>query len=116
MPEWDFAGPVPTVQPGDIRNALGVQQHRRESGQKGIFGNPRVRAGCDPSPEISAVITRTTILLIALDQGVLAKWREGDALRDIVFQVIATYPITCRDDRSLDFDMNSFITTLEASG
>jgi hypothetical protein len=59
---------------------------------------------------------RTTILRVALDQGVLAKWREGDALRDIVFQVIAMYPITCRDDRSLDFDMNSFIAALEAPG
>jgi len=62
---------------------------------------------------MAAVVMRTNILLLALDQDVLAKWR--DATPDPVFAIVATYPITCREDKSFDFDMGSFITVLEGS-
>jgi hypothetical protein len=117
LTDWDFGpGTVPTVQPGDIRNALKVLQPIRQSGRKGIFGDPRLRAGCDPSSNVPAVWMRTNLLLVALDQEVLAKWREPGTLLDRAFEVIAMYPITCRDDRTVDFDMDGFITALEASG
>jgi len=107
---------VPNVQPGDIRNALEVLQPLRRRGQRGIVGDPRLRAGCDPSSDISAVLLRTNLLLVALDQEGLAKWREADTLPDTSFQTVATYPITCRDDMTIDFDMDGFIAALEASG
>ena len=116
MSVWNFSpGPVPNVRPGDIRNALTVLQPIRQSGKKGIFGDPRLQAGCDPNSSLPAVVMRTTILLAALDQEVLAKWRELSPLPDKVFQVAATYPLTCREDKSYDFDMPSFIAALESS-
>ena len=59
---------------------------------------------------------RTNLLLVALDQEVLAKWREPGTLPDRAFEVVAMYPITCWDDRTVDFDMDGFITALGASG
>jgi len=109
MPDEGFKpGPVPAVQPEDIRTAYGILEPRRRSGQQGLFGDPRLQAGCDPSSDLAAVITRTTILLVALDQGIM--------LRDAFFQVAAKYPITCREDQNFDLDMPSFIAALEASG
>jgi hypothetical protein len=101
MPESLFnAGPVPVVQPGDIRNAVAVLQPIRRSGKKGIFGDPRLRDGCAPGSDLPSV----------------AKLREADPLPDAVFQIVATYPITCGEDNTFDFDMPGFIAALEASG
>jgi hypothetical protein len=116
MPEWTWTtpGPVPTVKPGDIRNALTVLQPIRQ--KKGIFGDPRLEAGCDPSSNVAAVVMRTNFLLLALDQEELAKWRGTDTLPDTAFEVSATYPVTIRDDRSLDFEMGSYIAALNGVG
>ena len=59
------------------------------------------------APNISAACMRTSILLIALERGLL----EGDTLPDTVFQVAATYPLTVGDDMKLD--ISSFITAWE---
>ena len=116
MPEWDWStpGPVPTVRPGDIRNAFKVLQPMRQSGKKGIFGFHT--SPFEPGCNVAAALMRTDFLLLAVEQEELTKWLCVDNLPDAVFEVAATYPVTIRDDSSLDFEMGSYIAALNGVG
>jgi hypothetical protein len=61
---------------------------------------------------IAALVLRTNLLLFAVEQDELAKWRGTNILPDAAFEIAATYPVRIRDDRSIDLDMKSYIAAL----
>lgn len=118
MPNEGFnPGPVPVVQPGDIRKALPViKPLRGRSTPHGIFGAPHIAGDLGSNPNLPAIMFRTGFLLVALDQEDLATWREPDAIPDPVFTIAATYPVTHKEDGTFDLDMKDFVAALKAAG
>jgi hypothetical protein len=105
--------PVPTVRSADIRRVwsfLALEKARDPSAQAGIGIDYQVLAQqCNANSNVLAVFLRATLVEGLLQQGLLAKWREGNELRDCVFEVAATFPLP----RGLaDFDAKAFITAL----
>lgn len=117
MPGWDFdTGAVPMAQADDIRTALAVIIPIRRSNIKGIVGSrdPQWLDLLTSGRNMAGICTRATFVLIATEGGLLDKWREGDSFEDVVFQVAATFPLTIKENREMDFDFEGFVKALEA--
>ena len=111
--DWNFhtPGPVPPVQPDDIENALAVilPIRRQEPGPGAGICTSLFAERCDPSSNIAAVGIRAMVVEVALQAGVLDKWRlEGDGLDRRVYEVAATYPLTLEG-----LDLADFVQALE---
>ena len=112
-------GPIPPVQPGDIRIFLPalqrVKQLHEKGDSKGAIGvAPTALAGLDPNSNLPAVWLRTALFLNFIEkEETLAKWRKLDNIPDAVFRVVATYPITVEEGKDTKFDVKGFVAALQ---
>jgi hypothetical protein len=108
--DWKFdrLGAIPTVKPNDVRVAWEVfaatRPHHPREGAVGICTTVFADR-CDPASDVRAVGVRAMILEVALQAGVLDKWRKDDGLDDRVFEFAATCSITRTAD---GFDLRDF--------
>jgi hypothetical protein len=116
----DFpSGPIPTVQPGDIRIVLPLihrarQMHQKDDIKGAIGFAPNAYTGVNPNSNLAAVWLRTTLFLSFIEKvEALAKWRKLDNIPDAVFAVVATYPITIQEGKDTKFNVNSFVAALQ---
>jgi len=107
--------PVPPVRAGDVKRvwSLYASEQARDT---------RVQAGaafavcqkllvdlCDENANVLAVWCRATVVGALLREGRLERWRQGNGLRDEVFELAATFPIP----RGLEgFDLDAFVAAL----
>lgn len=117
-------GPIPTVNPGDLR---GVWELMRETHAE-FLGNREPELGgqqpaigicvsllaqaCSPGANVLAVWARSALLGILVHQGLLTSWQRGTQLDDAVFDVAATFPIPGLDR----FDPDAFLQQLSSRG
>jgi hypothetical protein len=64
---------------------------------------------CEPGADVSAVSARVFLLRVFLQTGLLDEFREGNELRDTVFQVAAVFPMELGKER---FKLPEFIERL----
>ena len=89
--------PAPAVDASDLKRVweLTSEAARRESAAPGCVGwDMRLVAGqCREGADPIAVFIRVALLGPLLASAVLDEWRDGDRPHDIVFQVLATFPL-----------------------
>jgi hypothetical protein len=106
--------PVPPVNVDDlkrvwcaIRDITGALHH--DPGQS-VGIDPRLlEPYCEPGADVTAVSVRASLLRAFLQSGLLDEFREGDELRDNVFQVAAVFPMELGKER---FKFPEFIERL----
>jgi hypothetical protein len=110
--------PIPAVDPKDLRG-LWALKHKlvAEFAQnpKGDVATPApsidvalLAGACAPGANVLAVWVRSTLLDLAVSQGLLAPWQQATLLDHAVFDLAATLPIP-RLDR---FDPDDFLQRL----
>ena len=110
--KFDTPGPVPPVEPDDIESALAaiLPIRRQEPGPEVGICSSLFAKRCDPSSNPAAVGVRAMVVEVALQAGVLDKWRlEGDSLDKRVYEVAAKYPLTVE----AGVDLGDFVEALE---
>ncbi len=89
--------PVPAVDAGDLKRVweLMSEAARRGSAVPGPVGwDIRLIAQqCSERADPVAVFFRAALLGPLLKSGLLDNWRDGDRPYDVVFQVLATFPL-----------------------
>jgi len=114
MPESDFerflGKPVPAVSAGQLKRMWSFLSSLppHETGTVGISVHT-LSDVCEPGADVMAVWFRAALVYAVLSQGSLDSWREGDTLRDKVFETAAGFPIP--DPRKVDFD--AFVAAME---
>ncbi len=116
-----LGAPLPPADPDDLKRVWRFSQtktdelraHAGADAEKGCIGidGRLVLEQCSPGADVQAVFFRAQILQFLLGRGFLDEWREGGDLRDIVFQVAASFPITLGDQ---GFDVQGLIDRLRA--
>jgi hypothetical protein len=82
-------GNIPAVSSLDIQRFWAMQ-----SQHPGAICTKAILQVCESeSADPVAVGTRTTLLRILLQQGVLENWRENDGLSKVVFDAAAAFPL-----------------------
>jgi hypothetical protein len=120
MPESDLRAsigrPVPAVRAEEVRRVwsfLASEQARHPRVHGGAVSSVSLKllaSLCDPNANVLAVWFRAALVEILLQQGRLDRWREGDSLRDKVFEVAASFPLP----RGLEnADLDAFVAALE---
>ncbi len=111
--------PIPAVDPKDLRG-LWVLKHKllaefAQSSPKDLnapapsIDVALLARACAPGANVLAVSVRSTLLDLAVSQGLLAPWQQDTLLDQTVFDVAATLPIP-RLDR---FDPDDFLQRLD---
>ena len=120
MPESDLRAsieqPVPAVRADDVRRVwsfVASEQARDTRVQGGTTRSVSLKllAGlCDANANVLAVWFRATLVDVLLQQGRLDRWREGNSLRDRVFEVAASFPLRRGQENA---DLDAFVAALE---
>jgi hypothetical protein len=120
MPEYDLRAsigrPVPAVRADDVRRVwsfLASEQARDTRVREGATSSVSLKllAGlCDANANVLAVWFRATFVDALLQQGRLDRWREGNSLRDRVFEVAASFPLPRGQENA---DLDAFVAALE---
>jgi hypothetical protein len=111
-----IAQPVPAVRAGDVRRVWSflvqlAQQNRDTRSQGGVAVNMRLLADlCEPNANVLAVYFRAILVKALMQQGRLDRWREGNSLRDSVFELVARFPLP---EGIRDADLDAFVTALQ---
>jgi hypothetical protein len=115
---WGAAGgPVPAVDPIDLKAVWGIHEEIRRQhpgGQVGV-GISVMEHACSPGADISAVTYRSGMLglLLTVPGDLLAPWRQGEQLNDAVFRVAARIPMewmeTGAPRQGFPFDVDAFL-------
>ena len=103
---------VPVVKAPDIKRVWSFLASERTPGTSAPIGIcMRLLANhCDADSNVFAVCLRAMLVETLLQQGLLEEWRVGDGLRESVFEVAATIPLS----RGLsDIDPKAFIAALQ---
>lgn len=92
-------GPVPAVDPADLRSFWVMQNHFQALGpgeQLAIGADPLERA-CSPGADVRAVFIRASMLrklkLMSESGGLISPWLHHGEPDDAVFKVVATFPM-----------------------
>lgn len=106
--------PVPSVSTDDVRRVwVFIVGTQHQSSIPNISFDVRLIAQqCSPGANALAVFFRTALLQLLLKEGMLNDWREGDELRDIVFDAVAAFPL---QKGIQGFDPNAFVSRLRSS-
>jgi hypothetical protein len=67
---------------------------------------------CSPEADVLALWSRSTLLGILVERGLLTSFQRGTHLDDVVFNVAAALPIPALDQ----FDPNAFLQQLSSRG
>jgi hypothetical protein len=107
--------PVPAVRAEDVRRVwsfLASEQARHPRVHGGAVSSVSLKllgGLCDVNANVLAVWFRAALIETLLQQGPLEGWREGDSLRDRVFEVAASFPLP----RGLEnADLDAFVAAL----
>ncbi len=105
--------PVPSTNSTDVRRVwsfLALESARDPMSQAGVSYSVQVLAKqCDPDSNVLAVFLRASLVDALLQLGLLDGWREGNELRDRVFEVAAKFPLPAG---LTDVDFQGFIKAL----
>jgi len=96
--DWKFVadnGPIPSVNPADLRSVEAVQRDVRSRfpGKQVIMDDDAWKRACSPGGDLFAMFYRIAFLEMLADQGLLSPWLHNGELDDAVFKVFATFPI-----------------------
>jgi len=110
-----FVGrPVPAVHVGDVKRVwsfLASEQPADPRVQRQASFNLKLLAGlCDKNADVLAVWFRATLVEALRKEGRLERWREGNSLRDKVFDVAAAFPLP---GGPANADLGAFVAALE---
>src|ERR1700676_5420132 len=85
-------GNIPAVSSIDIQRFWSLRS--QHPGDSASYSTKAILQVCESeSADPIAVGARTMLLDILLEQGVLENWRENDALRKVVFDTAAVFPL-----------------------
>lgn len=109
--------PVPPVNPDDLKHVWVMFLESRKQAPAALAGTLGIDARllaqqCSSGADVLAISFRRAVLEALLKQGLLDDWREGDALRDIVFCAMATFPMQIGTE---SFDPNAFVDRLRST-
>ena len=112
MPDSDLRAyikqPVPAVRAVDVRRVWSCLASEQAHGTSSI-SLKLLAALCDENANVLAVWCRATLVGALPREGRLEQWRQGDGLRDEVFELAATFPIP----RGLQgVDLDAFVDAL----
>ena len=88
-------GPIPSVNPADLRSARAVQHDVRSRfpGQQVLTADDAWKHACSPGADVFAIAYRVAMLETLTEQGLLSPWLHNGELDDAVFKVFATFPM-----------------------
>jgi hypothetical protein len=87
-------GPVPTVRAEDLRRVWSFWVSELSGAQAGIGISLNIVADlCESKADALSVWLRMTLIQALLQCGQLDPWRDGNILRDNVFEVAAIFPL-----------------------
>ena len=100
---------IPPVDEQDLKSLheLCIERAKRYCGKNGVISLELTARVCNPNANLPAVWLRHTQLRSLYREGLLAEWQHGTSLKDEVFQVAATVPMT-----GTRLDHNTFIQNL----
>jgi hypothetical protein len=86
-------GNIPSVNPLDVQRLWLAQS--QEPADSGVSYSARaILQLCESeSADPIAVGARTMLIRIVLQKGVLENWRDGDGLKNVVFEAAAVFPL-----------------------
>jgi SAM-dependent methyltransferase len=110
----ESGSPVSPVGADDLkrvwRMVLEVKRVAPEAQNVG-FDARLISERCEPRANFQAVLFRLALLQCLFQEGFLDEWREGDTLRDSVFQASATFPMELGVQ---GFDTSAFMARLRS--
>lgn len=104
--------PVAAVDPNDLKRVwhlfLDTDRVRPAGAAASTIGISAklIAQQCSPGADVLAVSFRTALLQGLLREGMLDDWRDGNELRDTVFDAAATFPL---QNGIESFNPNAFI-------
>jgi hypothetical protein len=120
----EAGGPIPSVNPGDLRGVWELMHEMRTKfmgNRESELGGPQraisfdfklLAQVCSPEADVLAVWSRSTLLGILVERGLLTRFQRGTHLEDAVFNVAAAFPIPALDQ----FDPDAFLQQLSSRG
>jgi len=110
-------GPIPAVDPADLRSVWEMQREiLARTGGGAILSNELYKRACSSGANVEAVWCRTSMLGALEVLGVLAPWIHDGVVSDAVFKVAATFPMK---DMPIgvpqELDVDGFLTQVAAS-
>ena len=118
----EAGGPIPTVNPGDLRGVWELMHELRAKfmgHRESELGGPQPAISfdfkllaqvCSPEADVLAVWSRSTLLGIMVERGLLTSFQRGTRLDDAVFNVAAAFPIPALDQ----FDPDALLQQLNS--
>jgi len=126
----EAGGPIPTVNPEDLRGVWELMHELRAKlrakfmeNRESELGNPQPAISfdfrlhfrllaqvCGPEADVFAVWSRSTLLGIMVERGLLTSFQRGAHLDDAVFNVAAAFPIPALDQ----FDWDALLQQLNS--
>jgi hypothetical protein len=96
--DWKFVaenGPIPSVNPADLRSVCAVQRDVRSRfpGQQVLMDDDAWKDACSPEADLFAIWYRIAMLEMVTEQGLLSPWLHNGVLDDAVFKIFATFSI-----------------------
>ena len=105
--------PVPTVEPSDVKRVweFTSEMPGRLGQAPGAVGwdIDLIAGQCSEGADPIAVFFRTALLRPLLDDGSLEGWREGERIHEVVFRMLATFPMP---DGIQGFRLEGFVEAL----
>jgi hypothetical protein len=89
-------GPIPSVNPADLRSVYAVQRdvQSRFPGQQVLTPDDAAwKHACSPGADLFAIAYRIAMLETLTEQGLLSRWLHNAEQDDAVFKVLATFPM-----------------------
>ena len=119
-------GPVPTVDPVDLRSVWEMGRQMKNQLQPGLQSSSGVVIGaefyeraCSPGANVGAVWYRVSQISLLQMLGMLAPWIHEGVVADAVFKVAATFPMERVPigvpRQGLPFDVEEFLSQVAAS-
>ena len=102
--------PVPAVKVDDVKRVWSALASERVRDARTSVSVRLLASLCDVNANVQAVSFRAMLVGVLLEQGRLDRWRDGNSLRDRVFEVAATFPLPQGPGSA---DPDAFVAALE---
>ena len=104
--------PIPPVEEHDLKalHELCIERAKRYCGKDGVISIEQTSRVCTPGANLAAVWLRHTQLRSLFRQGQLAEWQHGTTLKDEVFRLAASIPMS-----GAHLDHDDFLKRLRAT-
>jgi len=120
-PLGNLEGPIPPVDPADLRNVWQMQREvqARPPGEHIGSAIELYKDACSPGANVGAVWFRASLLGILEMLGILKPWIHEGVMSDAVFKVAAVFPVKSMPvgvpQQELPFDVEEFMKQVAGS-